>query len=298
MTNQKVPSPLEKLSAQIFSRLPEPIRQKTDNLTNQQKNNIILALAGAAGFMLLWLIFSILFGHQSDYLDQQAFSTSPQNAVNTPTAITTENTSFPQEAAAVPKKDDTTDIVEIKPVGNLTPAQKEEIDRLRENVNNEYQNTLSFRLNESRMILFAQAASRIDKINMRWDTLIGGATSEKLALEYLSSAQIEIKQLLTSTKGMNLADYQEIYGLSSRDNKFNTIANAYKNLVAQGIWGPVTPITLGKPLTAGGHPSRDALRFPIAPQQTPVTPEEAQAEETPNPAATPADSDTLPKSAD
>jgi hypothetical protein len=291
MKQERPPSSLEILSNRFFARLPAPLRDKTNTLTQAQKINIMLILAGSIGFLLLWLVFATLFSRDTAYLDERAFSKQTTSVPNTPTAITTEETLFPahtEQAKIVETEHTDSDI--IKPVIPLTPSQEEEIKRLRDNVKNEYQTSLSFPLTENRMVVFAQAATRIDLINKHWDTLIAGANTEKLANEYLSSAQIEIHKSLDTTKNINRNEYNEIYDLSSRDNKFNAIANAYKDLVAQGIWGPMTPVT--PPASDNARDERNHLRFPVAPEQ------EAPQQSNVNPTATPDGSDTLPTQTD
>ncbi|HEY1096471.1 MAG TPA: hypothetical protein VGF14_04455 [Alphaproteobacteria bacterium] len=292
-----LPTSLEKLTTTVMDRLPPDLKKHLEKLSPQQKQSLILAGCGAGGFLVLWLVFALLFSGGDSTLDQRAFGPQGQQVKPGPvssvsTAITKPIQAFPQEKDPIISRKKQEEPI-IKTADNLTAAQKEQIARLRENVEHQYKSTLPFALNETKMISFALAASRIDKVNMRWDTLIAGTADEKLALEYLSSAELENKQLLHNTPGLNLEQYDMIYNLSARDNKFNEIANAYKNLVAQGIWGPVTPLTDSMSWRDGRKNDNSDLRFPIAPpksEEVPATPIPAQPQTTPQPqsAITPA----------
>jgi hypothetical protein len=255
---------IDNLADKIIARLPAKLQQTLATWSRQQRQTAFIASFGVIIFLFLWLIFNALFGTNIAELDRSAFGPKPTASEGTKTAIVKPLKSFPEtEIPAVTPIENNAP----KAISNLTPAQQEQIIRLRNNVDHQYKNVLSFDLDESKMISFAQAAAKIDHINMKWDTLIAGAPDESRAIEYLSNTELEIKTLLNTSIGVTIKEYNEIYGLSARDDKFNEIANAYKNLVAQGVWGPVTPAIIRSPSKVDPK-----LRFPVSPPKPATNP--------------------------
>ena len=257
MTPPPAPSVFHTLRATLAPFVPAKLKARWTVLTLQQRRTLSIVSAGLMLFLLIWLVFSsgetpptqIVSAHQLQM---------PSDERGTQTAISKSVKNFPQDnhIAAVVNPVKTAPIATV----NLTPLQQNQLLELRQNVDNIYKSVLSFSLDEAKMIVFAQAATKIDMVNAKWDTLIAGAADDNLAVEYLTSATLESKAVLAQTVGITAGEYNEIYTLSTRDANFNKIANAYKKLVAEGIWGPVTPILSDDK----AKPANPDLRFPVA----------------------------------
>ncbi len=289
------------LRAKIVAHLPAPARQYWTGLTPARRQIIGFSALGVIVFLLVWLIVASLYEPSLAIVSARDLQIPSYNQ-GTLTAITKDKKNFPEQAGGVQPAAPVA-APDILDTLHLTPSQKSQLLELRQNVDSYYKSTLSFTINEAKMIAFAQAATKIDMINGKWDTLIAGAATEDLATEYLTSATLESRQLLTQSVGITAGEYDDVYALSTRDPAFNKIANAYKDLVSQGIWGPITPVNATQTVSVD-----PALRFPVvkaatsSPLAFPVAPTSAVAPGQPNSAApaaggiapTPLDSPALP----
>lgn len=252
MAKLPTPDPFQTLLDSIAPLIPQPVKDRYAKLTPSQKQHVFFGGAGLFVFLILWAILGGLM--------DPAPALAPANrkivASGPTTAIVEPVQHFP-DTKPVENKPVKKDLIDSL---TLTEAQKAQLLKLRQSVNNEYKNTLSFPLDESKMIGFAQAATKIDMINFKWDTLIAGAPTDMLAADYLTSATLEIRQQLTQSIDITESEYNEIFSLATRDKRFNEVANAYKKLVTEGIWGPVTPTVL----KINAAPVDPSTLFPVA----------------------------------
>lgn len=277
------------LQDKIINLLPDVWRKRLKTLPPQKQHHIMVVGGGLVVFVFLWLLMSIFTAGPNISLDKTKPKPAPQGIK---TAISEPQPAFPQNPKdmfipPVKKPADAGPDIVVQ----LTAPQKQQLDRLRENVNHTYKNVLTFTLTEGKMVAFAQAAATIDKINTKWDTSIASAATDNLAMDYLVSATSENQLALQKTSGISESEYNEIYALSARDAHFNEIANAYKKLVAEGIWGPLSSTNVSP-----HNPEAQQGLFPVAPPSE-EEPKPAQAS-TPevNPAA-PAATGTAPEPA-
>ena len=276
MVDPKLSAPPPVWHDKIKMLMPASIKKHWASLTVQQRRTYSIITSGLAAFLLVWIVAAALHTQPSEIVSSAQLQI-PTKDQGTHTAVTKPIKNFPEDAAQ-----SQTRMTTVRAL-NLTPLQKDQLLELRQNVDNIYRSVLSFPLDEAKMIVFAQAATKIDMINAKWDTLIAGAANDALATEYLTSATLENKNIFSQVIGITADEYNEIYNLSARDADFNKIANAYKQLVADGIWGPVTPVLPNDRV----KPVNPALRFPVL-QSSPTIPK----------LATPAAGDTALKPLD
>jgi hypothetical protein len=209
-----------------------------------------------------------------DHIAPSAGTAATAPVVATPTA------SVPTPpVATVPA----TSPVVAAPVTKTTPADSAPVvldetmhTELKTVVENNFQEKLTFPLNEDKMVAFAKAALRIEKINQKWDVQIASAETDAMAIEYNNFAVEEISNTMQSMQGINVAEFNELTQLTARDMEFNKVYQAYKQLVEEGA------LTV-KP----SAPRVPAVALP--PETTPATTEAA-----PTPASAPVNPGTAP----
>lgn len=267
MTRQSAPPPsfLDTLRQKLGSLVPQPVKERFHKLTPSQQQYIVFGTIGLFAFIGVWSLFSAMMASHFTLGPRQ--HQTVDNGVST--AIVQPKQQFPDSkpVAAVVKQNPWESL-------KLSEAQRNQLLRLRQSVNNEYRNALSFPLDEAKMIAFAQAATKIDMVNNKWDTLIAGAPTDKMANEYLATATLESRQILLDSIDVTEQEYSEIYDLSTHDKRFNEVANAYKKLVTDGIWGPVSPNVANSKVMAVDPSSVFPVRQTIKPAGTsnPATP--------------------------
>lgn len=119
----------------------------------------------------------------------------------------------------------------------------------------EFLKKLSFPLTEAQMVEFARASIKVGKINSKWDVQIASAETDQMAIEYNNLAVEEIEHALKSIPGLTLEQYNELTRMTTADKEFNSIYQAYKQLVSEGAFGEVPkggviPARLGEKSTA------------------------------------------------
>jgi hypothetical protein len=110
---------------------------------------------------------------------------------------------------------------------------------LKKTAENDFHDKLSFPLTEDKMLAFVRAALRVEKINEKWDVQIAGAETDKMAIEYNNFGVEESSRVMSTMKGITVAEFNELSQLTAKDQKFNRIYLAYKQLFEKGAYGPV-----------------------------------------------------------
>lgn len=102
---------------------------------------------------------------------------------------------------------------------------------LREAMQNDFKDQLSFPLDEEKMIAYVLATQKVRLINDKWDVQIAGAESDMRAIEYNNFSVEEITDSLKSIPNLTLEQYNEMTRLVSANPSFGRLYNAYKDLV-------------------------------------------------------------------
>ena len=160
-------------------------------------------------------------------------------AVQQPTAVAVPEAGIVSSAKPLPKPA----AKEKEP--ELTLAEMNEIHaQVKQSIENDFKDKVSFPLDESKMIAFAQASTRVSKINNKWDVQIAGAETDTMAIEYSNFAVEEITKSLQSINGLTLDQYNEMSKLTAVSQDFNKVYQVYKKLIEEDvIQVPPTPVT-------------------------------------------------------
>lgn len=181
-----------------------------------------------------------------------------------------------------------------KPVVELTQEEMNQIHtEVKQSIENDFKDKLSFPITEEKMIAFAQASLRVKKINNKWDVQIAGAETDAMAIEYSNFAVEEITKALQSMQNLTLDQYNEMSKLTATSPDFNQAYQVYKQLIAENIIQvPPTPVAPNVPATSAS---------PIPGVVIPATPQAPAAATMPalppaatKPAVVPAGSGTVP----
>ncbi len=113
----------------------------------------------------------------------------------------------------------------IKTSEESVDTQEQEMEIKEEVIN--YQKILSFPIDREKLISFVTLADKINRVNRKWDMLISGAETESLTLEYITLLNEEMTQVLNNAPMITLAEYNEIFALTTRDEEFKTIVDAF-----------------------------------------------------------------------
>lgn len=173
----------------------------------------------------------------------------------------------------------------------LSLADMNEIHaQVKESVEKDYADQVSFPLTEDRMIAFAQASLLVQKINNKWDVQIAGAETDAMAVEYSNFAVEEITKSLQSIQGLTLEQYNELSRLTATSQDFNRAYQVYKQLIQKEVI-QVPPVPT-KPVNGAAVPA--AAGSTAAPSAAPVAPSSTAPSAPVQPVPTPPAAATLP----
>lgn len=140
----------------------------------------------------------------------------------------------------------------VLPPASVTDPQS----GLKNAIENDFKDALSFPLDEDKIIAYVQATRRVQRINDKWDVQIASTESAKTAIEYNNYSVEEIMASLQKIPNLTLEQYNEMTRLVSSNPDFNRLYLAYKDLIEQGkIPAAAAPFATNSPDASAPAPA-------------------------------------------
>lgn len=168
-------------------------------------------------------------------IDQPATSMAPTQPVAPSVTATAVAAPMPPVAPVVATE-------KAAPDATAPVSDEKMLETMRKTLSEDFKNSLPFALTEDKMIAYIHAATKVEKINSRWDIEVAGAATDQMAIENNNFAVEDINAALKNMKGLTMDEYSAMTVLTAKDMNFARVVNVYKDLIKRGALK-----TLGEP---------------------------------------------------